>query len=129
MRAVTIALLCAALSGGAAAYVSAHHRTERQRLAQHFTGGDLRRAREVLVTYGCAGCHRIPGIPGARGQVGPALENLAGRIYISGSLTNTPENLVRWIQDPRAINPRTAMPVTGISEADARAAAAYLYAQ
>jgi cytochrome c2 len=33
---------------------------------------------------------------------------------------------VRWIVNPRAVSPKTAMPVTGISEADARHVAAYL---
>jgi cytochrome c1 len=44
-------------------------------------------------------------------------------------LLNTPENLVRWIVDPRAVNPHTAMPVTGISAAEARDVVAYLYAR
>jgi cytochrome c1 len=34
---------------------------------------------------------------------------------------------VSWIVDPRALSPRTAMPVTGIGEAEAREVAAYLY--
>ncbi len=41
-------------------------------------------------------------------------------------LPNTPENLVRWIQQPEQIRPGTAMPNLGISEDDARDIAAYL---
>jgi cytochrome c2 len=37
--------------------------------------------------------------------------------------------MIRWIVNPRAVNPGTAMPVTGISPAEARHVAAYLYAQ
>jgi cytochrome c1 len=44
-------------------------------------------------------------------------------------VTNTPEHMVAWIVDPHAINPKTAMPVTGISQREAKDVAAYLYAQ
>ena len=76
--------------------------------------------------YGCAGCHTIPGVRGASGRVGPPLQRFAGRVYVGGVLTNRPDHLVRWIVNPRAVSPRTAMPVTGISEAEARHVAAYL---
>ena len=49
------------------------------------------------------------------------------RVYIAGVVTNTPDNMVRWIVDPPSIDPQTAMPVTGISIAEARDVAAYLY--
>lgn len=65
-------------------------------------------------------------MPGARGKVGPSLSDLAGRVYIGGSLTNGSANLVRWLINPRAVNERSAMPVTGISEAEARIVTAYL---
>jgi cytochrome c1 len=51
---------------------------------------------------------------------------LAGRVYLGGVLTNSPDHLVRWIVNPRAVSPKTAMPVTGISDAEARHVAAYL---
>ncbi len=44
-------------------------------------------------------------------------------------VTNTPANMVQWIADLKAINPRTAMPVTGISDKQARDIAAYVYAR
>jgi cytochrome c len=77
--------------------------------------------------YGCAGCHTIPGVAGADGLAGPPLSSLSQRVYIGGVLPNTPDNLLAWIVDPRAANPRTAMPVTGIADQDARDVAAYLY--
>ena len=40
---------------------------------------------------------------------------------------NTPDNMVRWLQNPPAIDPRSAMPNMGISEAQARDIAAWLY--
>jgi cytochrome c1 len=42
-------------------------------------------------------------------------------------LPNSADNLVRWIQHPRTIEPKTAMPDLGVSNQDARDIAAYLY--
>jgi cytochrome c len=42
---------------------------------------------------------------------------------------NSPDNLTRWMVSPQTFSPRSAMPATGISEAEARDVAAYLYAQ
>ncbi len=33
-----------------------------------------------------------------------------------GTLSNEPANLIRWIMDPRAIEPVTAMPDVGVDE-------------
>jgi cytochrome c1 len=80
----------------------------------------------LLRRYGCAGCHQIPGVPAARGVVGPSLQGIAARVYLGGVVPNGPDNLVRWIVDPRALSPKTAMPVTGITELEARTVADYL---
>lgn len=98
-------------------------------VARAITGGDPGRAPALLIRYGCAGCHTVPGVPGADGRVGPPLGGLRARVYIAGSLPNDAGNLLRWITNPTAISPRTAMPVTGISEAEARDVAAYLYSR
>ncbi len=92
------------------------------------TGSDPDGAPPILTRYGCAGCHDIPGIQGPGGRVGPPLRTVKERVYLGGRLTNTPDNLVQWIANPRQIDPKTAMPVTGISTADARHVAAYLLA-
>jgi cytochrome c1 len=49
------------------------------------------------------------------------------RIYIAGTLRNTSGNLVRWLRNPQQVLPGNAMPDMGLSEADARDVAAYLY--
>jgi mono/diheme cytochrome c family protein len=36
---------------------------------------------------------------------------------------------VRWIVSPQTFSPRSAMPATGISEAEARDVAAWLYSR
>lgn len=96
--------------------------------ARALTGGDPARGRAMIQRYGCGSCHMIPGVPGARGTVGPSLAGLAERSYVGGVLMHTPENLVRWIVDPKGVDDKTAMPNLGVSRDDARDIAAYLYA-
>lgn len=90
-------------------------------------GGDARRGADLAQAYGCGACHTIPGIKGARSQVGPALDNLRERVFLAGRLPNVPDSLIRWIVTPQLYQPGGAMPNLGISEADARDIAAYLY--
>lgn len=90
-------------------------------------GGDAQRGAQYLEDWGCTACHTIPGIPEANALVGPPLTGWARRVYIAGSLPNTPDNLIRWIQDPQAIEPGTAMPNLGVTEQVARDMGAYLY--
>jgi cytochrome c len=89
--------------------------------------GDPRAGARAIQRYGCGACHAVPGVPGAHGAVGPPLGGLASRQIIAGRLPNTRENLLRWIEDPQAIAPGTAMPTLGVTATDARDLAAYLY--
>jgi cytochrome c1 len=59
--------------------------------------------------------------------VAPPLDAFARRTFIAGILPNTPANLVRWVVDPQAVDPRTAMPKLGLTQAQAQDVAAYLY--
>ncbi|MEZ0171304.1 cytochrome c family protein [Microvirga sp. TS319] len=124
--AIGFVLLLIAVAAGYAAHAYRDMRQREQR-AERMTGGDITRAAAHVVRYGCAGCHTIPGISRANGLVGPPLDSISRRIYVAGMLPNSPENLIRWIVNPRDVNPKTAMPVTGISEDEARDVAAYLY--
>jgi cytochrome c len=81
----------------------------------------------LLSAHGCGSCHSIPGVSGASGTIGPPLAGYARRAYIAGKLPNRLDNLMRWIRDPQAIEPGTAMPSLPVNEAEARAMAAYLY--
>lgn len=91
------------------------------------TGGDLREGEAAIAKHGCGSCHTIPGVRRATGRVGPPLTGFSERMYIAGTLANTPENLVRWLKDPPAIEPRTAMPNVGLDDREASDIAAYLY--
>lgn len=89
--------------------------------------GNPDHGRDLIGTFGCGACHTIPGVQGARGSVGPPLMFFSRRTMIAGELPNSPDNLVRWIENPRAIEPGTAMPDLGLSDQQAHDVAAYLY--
>jgi cytochrome c2 len=91
------------------------------------TRGDPAHGKAAIRAYGCGACHKIPGIHGANGTVGPDLDGIGTRAYVAGILPNTPDDLIRWIQYPQNVDPRKAMPNLGVGEKDARNIAAYLY--
>ena len=90
-------------------------------------GGDAARGRQAITAYGCGACHVVPGVRTAQGMVGPPLTAFAGRAYIAGEAPNTAGALIQWIMNPQSIEPGTAMPALGVSQAHARDIAAYLY--
>ena len=91
---------------------------------------------DVIQQHNCGGCHIIPGIPGATGKFGPDLgptgnlPPLASRDMIaSGDVPNgSPDDLAAWIVNPPSLKPGTTMPRLGLSDDEAGAAAAYLWA-
>jgi len=89
--------------------------------------GDPELGRAALTQYACVTCHVVPGVRAPQTHIGPPLTAWAERNYIAGELPNEPSNLIRWIMDPQAVEPGTAMPDMGIDEATARDMAAYLY--
>lgn len=95
--------------------------------SMHVKGGDVEQGKIAVQRYGCVACHVIPDIPNPGSNVGPPLARIANRAYIAGVLPNTPDNMIQWLQDPPAVDPRTAMPDMGVTEAQARDMAAYLY--
>ena len=116
--------ICALLSFSA---IVAGCRRGVERDAAAMTGGDPARGKTAITRYGCAACHQIRGVIGAQGLVGPPLEGVARRAYIGGVLGNSPDNMIRWVQNPQAVDQKTAMPNLGVTDADARDIAAYLY--
>jgi mono/diheme cytochrome c family protein len=89
--------------------------------------GDVEAGRRATERYLCVTCHVIPGLVGADRHVGPPLNGIARRGYIGGVVVNTPDNMVRWLKDPRALDPLSAMPALGLSDQDARDIAAFMY--
>jgi cytochrome c1 len=88
--------------------------------------GNPHQGKKLIVSYGCGSCHTIPGVYQARGVVGPPLYFFGRRTMIAGELPNTPQNLVRWLKNPPAVEPGTAMPDLGLNQDQAQDIAAYL---
>jgi putative membrane protein len=84
------------------------------------------KAHALMQQYGCPSCHVIPGVKGAEGVVGPPLTAVSRRTYLAGRIANTPENMTRWIMNPKEIDDKTAMPVMGISRDNAQEIVRYL---
>ena len=101
------------------------HETKGQ--AARLTGGDPDRGAIAIRNFGCTSCHKIPGIRGADGLVGPPLDSIASRAYIAGRRANTPEEMMDFLAHPHDTDRQTAMPEMGIPERDVRDIAAYLY--
>lgn len=89
--------------------------------------GDEDLGRKLIREFGCGSCHQIPGVSGARGTVGPRLDDWPERHYIAGALVNYPNSLVKWIMDPQQVEPGTVMPDLDVTEEEAWNIARYLY--
>ena len=118
LRVMTMLLLAVALGSAAGC---------RRRAAVAVSGGDPDRGAKELAAFGCGSCHTIAGVQDAHGKVGPPLTGIGERSMIAGEAPNTPENLIRWIENPQTIEPNTAMPNLGVGNQAARDMAAYLY--
>jgi len=90
-------------------------------------GGDTRRGPVLMAQLGCGACHTVPGVRGARGRVGAALDHIGTQVVLVGTLPNTPANMLTWIKTPQAVRPADIMPNMGLNDHDARDIAVYLY--
>ena len=98
--------------------------TERGPAAQPAEGPAADGAR-VYAGSACVGCHTVRGV--SAGVIGPDLTHFGQRKTLAaGLLPNTTENLAAWIRDPQRLKPGAKMPALGLTEAQARAVAAYL---
>jgi cytochrome c1 len=60
-------------------------------------------------------------------MVGPPLTGVGSRKILAGVIPNSPENMIRWIMDPPAVDSNTAMPNLHVTREAARDMTAYLY--
>lgn len=125
-RALPRRLLVPALAAAAAVVVACGGGSGSP-LARQVAGGNAGAGKRAIQRYGCGSCHYIPGVPGAHAYVGPPLTSWSRRSFVAGVLANTPENLVRWIQNPQQVVPGNDMPEMGVTADDARDIATYLY--
>lgn len=89
--------------------------------------GDQGAGRAAIIQHGCGSCHRVPGIPNAVALVGPPLDSWSQRSFIAGTLPNTVDNMVRWLDDPQAVRPGSAMPRLDLDERELIDITAYLF--
>src|SRR5947199_2820689 len=57
--------------------------------------------KQLIIRYGCGSCHEIPGIKQANGLVAPPLIHFGRRGTIAGFFSNTPDNLINWVDNPQ----------------------------
>jgi cytochrome c oxidase subunit 2 len=90
------------------------------------TGTLAQQGQQLFATYACGNCHAIRGTDAA-GNVGPDLTHVASRTTLgAGVLTNTPDNLRRWLDNPQAVKPSSNMPSFRFSKDQVNALATYL---
>ncbi len=83
---------------------------------------------ELFQTKACMNCHTIFGTPAAA-RIGPNLTHLNNRQTIgAGVLTNSPENLAKWLIDPQKYKQGSLMPNMKLSDSEVKAIVAYLEA-
>jgi len=83
------------------------------------------KGREIFTQSACVGCHTIQGL--SAGVLAPNLTHFGSRkTFAGGLLASTPENLVRWIENPEHVKPGALMPNLGVTGEQSRALAAYL---
>ena len=108
--------------------------------AQHTPLNDSTMAKDSLyqagktafLQGGCIGCHAMAGQPTEKivDLVGPNLSHVAARQHlVAGLMTNTDENLSRWLHDPNAVKEGTLMKLPRpLTEAEVTALVHYLRA-
>lgn len=83
---------------------------------------------QLFIEKACMNCHAINGTAAAA-RIGPNLTHLADRQTIgAGVLTNTPENLNKWLTDPQRYKQGSLMPDMKLSPDEVDAIVAYLEA-
>ena len=72
--------------------------------------GQASQGEQAFLNGACIGCHTIDGTK-AQGKVGPNLTHFASRsVFAGATLTNTPDNVAKWLADPQAVKPGNLMP-------------------
>ena len=100
--------------------------TSRQQVPQDPQEADAQAGKRLFFQMTCANCHAIEGTDAVE-TIGPDLTHFADRKTIgAGTVDNTPENLVRWLEDPQALKPGCKMPNFHLTPEQIRLYVAYL---
>lgn len=98
-----------------------------QATAQALGGGTDANAppgKALFLAKGCAGCHTIAGV--STGTVGPNLSKEGAKADIAGVLPMGKDNLMKWLSNPQAVKPGTAMPNLGLNQQEQSDLADYI---
>jgi len=80
----------------------------------------------VFEQQACINCHTVAGTV-ANGRYGPDLTHLMSRETLAaGAMSNTPENLKKWIDDPSIFKPGSLMPAMHLTDRQDAQITAYL---
>jgi cytochrome c2 len=88
--------------------------------------GDTENGKALFISKACSGCHTIQGMPEAQGKVGPELTHQASNSLIVDVLSNTEENLKKYLKDPTVVKPGALMPNQYLTESEIEALVAFL---
>jgi cytochrome c oxidase subunit II len=96
-----------------------------QKVAPPEPEGAAAEGKGLYTRSACVGCHTIRGV--SAGALGPDLTHFGSRARFGAGLwPNTGDHVVAWLKDPPALKPGSKMPSLNLSDAEARALAAYL---
>jgi len=98
-----------------------------QRLpARQPTGAAAVAGGQLIQTIACGSCHTIRGTA-MKGTFGPDLTHFGSRRGIAAfTLSNTPQNLLAWLQDPQKVKPGSKMPQIPLPLQELQQLVAYL---
>jgi cytochrome c oxidase subunit II len=83
------------------------------------------RGETIFASSPCTTCHTIRGI--SKGRRAPDLTHFGSRTTLAARvLDNTPQNVEKWIEDPKAIKPGAEMPALGVRGREVADLTAYL---
>ncbi|MEJ7732950.1 MAG: c-type cytochrome, partial [Polyangiaceae bacterium] len=96
-------------------------------------GADLARGRKLLEDKGCGSCHAFTGVPALAGGTAPRLgeRELRSAVALAPDLRFARDRfraaeLWRWMADPKAVKPDTAMPLTPSTPEELKHMTAYI---
>lgn len=102
--------------------------------ADPLAGANLEKGRKLIEDKGCGSCHVMSGVPPFMTKPDPktADENTRRGQALAPDLRwardKVPvQHLIAWIKDPKSIKPDTRMPVTTLTNDEARDIAAYIF--
>lgn len=87
---------------------------------------DALAGKQLFFAHTCVNCHTIQGTE-AKSTIGPDLSHIASRKELGGGvLTNSSENLKRWMKNPQAVKPGSKMPDFNLNDRQVDQLVAYL---